>query len=118
MWGNYKTGESHVGWVVVFRNISVTQDELGWQPDDQTRLGTEPYTLISVTIDGVTGALVSRYADDPTVFGMAQPSINSHLDWLTSRCAIVLEAAAVALFSVGFMFVLRSRKKQAAQNLP
>jgi hypothetical protein len=76
--GPYILGDakgSHMGWDVQFFDISVTKSELGWPNDSKTEFGDEePYTFLSIKIDYSTGALISRQAYIPTLWGI-RPSV-------------------------------------------
>lgn len=112
MWGSYATGESHSGWVVTFFNISVTQGELGWQTDENTRLGAEPYDTISVTIDAGSGELISRAAYQAVNLGVFVANTAPYLIWL--KVALIVTVALVAAGVL--LLILHLRKNSRIQT--
>jgi len=57
----FNSGENRFYWNVAFTNISIIKAWLGWHPDNQTTPGTEqPYNMVTVVIDAVTGEYLLR----------------------------------------------------------
>jgi len=64
----------HGFWQVQFLNTNVTQNELGWQEDDKTRLGPEAvYPNVIITVDAKTGDIVLREATSGVLLGGPLP---------------------------------------------
>jgi hypothetical protein len=115
MWGNNRTGESHSGWAVAFMDISVMQEELGWQADDYTYLeGLQPYNCINVLLDSTTGELISRRAYFAVTLGMPVAADKSFSQWWWIAGGGMAVVACSALF---FIFRLRKRRLLDAGDL-